>query len=70
MAQIDVTYGSYNVEVNKDIKNKDNGIKVLTMDGLPLYSFANVHWWDKDAIITTLEENKEKILAREKEKRG
>lgn len=44
MAQIDVTYGSYNVEVNKDIKNKDNGIKVLTMDGLPLYSFANVHW--------------------------
>lgn len=70
MAQIDVTYGSYNVVENQDIKGNSNGIKVLTMDGLPLHSFVDIHWWDKDAIVAALEENKDKILEREKEKRG
>lgn len=58
MATIAVSYGEFNVVKNEGSK----GCKVLTTDGIPVWSMPKVEWWDKDGIINNLEKNKDKII--------
>ena len=69
MAQINVSFGTYNV--TRDTDNvKGEGVKVSTMDGIPLYGYAKIDWWNTDAIVEALERDKDKLIQLEKQKRG
>ena len=69
MAQINVSFGTYNVTRNTD-NVEGKGVKVSTMDGIPVYIYAKIDWWNTDAIVESLERDKDKLIQIEKEKRG
>ena len=69
MAQINVSFGTYNV--TRDTYNVEgSGVKVSTMDGIPVYAYEKIYWWDTDAIVEALERDKDKLIQLEKQKRG
>ena len=52
MIQINVSFGTYNVTRNTyNVEGK--GVKVSTMDGIPVYAYAKIDWWNTDAIVGT-----------------
>ena len=69
MAQINVSFGTYNVTRNTD-NVEGKGVKVSTMDGIPVYIYAKIDWWNTDAIVESLERDKDKLIQIEKQKRG
>lgn len=69
MAQFNVSFGTYNVTRNTD-NAKGKGVKVFTMDGIPVYAYAEIDWWNTDAIVAALERDKDKLIEFEKRKRG
>lgn len=68
MAQFNVSFGTYNVTRNTD-NAKGKGVKVFTMDGIPVYAYAEIDWWNTDAIVESLERDKDKLIEFEKHKR-
>ena len=69
MAQINVSFGTYNV-TRDTYSIEGEGVKVSTMDGIPVYAYAKIYWWNTDAIVEVLERDKDKLIQIEKEKRG
>ena len=69
MPQLNVSFGTYNVTRN-NTNVEGNGVKVSTMDGIPVYPYTKIDWWNTDAIVEALERDKDKLIHLEKEKRG
>lgn len=59
---IHVSYGAF-LATRNDAAG-DKGVKIVTKDNVPVWVIPNAYWWDKDAIIENMENNKEAILER------